>query len=181
MTSTPERTSASFALGSFPARPVSSDLWSVTIWDTLATDSFASPVALGGVNIPRRARPLQVTGDRDAHRGRYPTAVQTIALNHHDRSPKPRPCPTRFPQLCPPDLALGDGHHSLRSSVPRAPREANWSCASSISSRARFIVSVTRSGAWRFFENVVGDGHRRFHTRSMTWPSLRSTGWQGGR
>ena len=42
-TSMPERMYASFPAGSFPARSVNSDLSIVTIWETLATESFGSP------------------------------------------------------------------------------------------------------------------------------------------
>ena len=45
-TSTPERTSSSFALGSLPTRTVNSHLSRVTICETFATDSLGSPVAL---------------------------------------------------------------------------------------------------------------------------------------
>jgi len=47
-TSIPESTSSSFGRASLPVRSVRSVLSSVTSWETLATDSFGSPVALGG-------------------------------------------------------------------------------------------------------------------------------------
>jgi hypothetical protein len=67
-TSTPDNTSSSFALGSLPTRSVNSDLSSVTICETFATDSLGSPVAVSD----RRTFP-----GADAHFTLLVSATQT--------------------------------------------------------------------------------------------------------
>ena len=44
ITPTPDSTNSNFAGGSFPTRAVRNDLSTVTIWETLATESLGSPV-----------------------------------------------------------------------------------------------------------------------------------------
>src|SRR5437764_35187 len=146
-TSSPDSTSSSLALGSFPVRSVKSVLSNVTIWETLAMDSFESPVAPGGSRTFPGAVPLHVACQGNTHDRRDSAAVQRISLYDDHRTSEPWAGPRRPREVCPPDVTLGDAHQSLRSRMRRDAARANLSTRWSISVSARSIASVTRSGA----------------------------------
>jgi hypothetical protein len=105
--------------------------------------------ALRKKNVTRRRRPLHVAGQGNTDGSGDSTPVQSITLYDQYRSAKSWLRSARFTKIRPPHLSLGDRHHSLRSSVRRAARDANPSAGSFTSSRTRFIASVTLSGTWR--------------------------------
>jgi hypothetical protein len=100
-------------------------------------------------NVTRRGRPLHVARQCNTDGSRDSTPVQSITLYDQYGAAKSRLRSAWFTKIRPPHLALRDRHHSLRSSVRRAARDANPSAGSFTSSRTRFIASVTLSGAWR--------------------------------
>ena len=146
-TSIPERINSSFDGGSFPTCSASRDLSSVTIWETLATHSFGSPVSrdasrtFPGASAHFR---LLVSGTQTtvAIRLRF----KRIALYDHNRSPKAGTGAGWLGEIGPPDIPVRD-HHGLRSRIRRAATAANSSHSSPTSLQTRSIASVTRSGA----------------------------------
>lgn len=98
-------------------------------------------------DVPGRGRPLEVACQGHANDGRDAATVQRISLDDHDRTPEPGSGAPRLWQVGPPDFTLGDSHQSLRFSVRREATRTNWSAGSPISVSARFIASLTRSGA----------------------------------
>ena len=66
-TSIPESTKPSCAWGNLPLRAVSSALSKLTIWETLATESFGSPVKRGERHIAWSFGPLEVARKWHTH------------------------------------------------------------------------------------------------------------------
>lgn len=104
---------------------------------------------LGQKHIARRCCPLHVARQGNTDGSRNSTPVHSITLYDQYRSAKSWLRSAWIAEIRPPHLALRDRHHSLRSSVRRAARDASPSAGSFTSSRTRFIASVTLSGVWR--------------------------------
>src|SRR5439155_16324684 len=105
---------------------------------------------LGGQQyVARCPRPGEIArqGHTD-HRG-DPASVQGFALYDQHRPSKARGRARGRGQIRPPDLALRDLYHSLRSRTRRAAALTKASDGSVNWSTAWFMASVTSSGAWR--------------------------------
>lgn len=86
--------------------------------------------SLGEENVSGRRGPLDVACERHAYDRRYAAPVQAIALNDNNGSSESRLRSPWFTGVCPPHLALGDRHHSVRSSVRWPALDANLSTGS---------------------------------------------------
>lgn len=140
-----------------PTRSVSRFLSSVKIWDTLATDSFGSPVSRAiretfpGA-VARRRLLVRGTQTSVAIRLRFKESACTITTGLLNPGPEPdgtgrsahhtSPCETS-------SWALKTRHHSERSNTRLAASATNLSVGCPHSSHDRFIASVISSGAWR--------------------------------
>ena len=124
--SIPERINPSFAWGSFPTCSVSRDLSSVMIWETLATDSFDSPVNRGA-SARFRGRPPISSCWSAAH-----IRPWQFGCGSKHRPARPRPVAESRGRS---RLARGDrptkhppgDHHWLHSRIRRAAAAANSS------------------------------------------------------
>ena len=121
----PERTRDRCRSERRPVCLVSVDLSRVTIWDTLATESFGNPVSSAfNKRFPGASAHLRLLVKGDTDNGCDPTMVKGVALDHQHRAPESRLRTDRFSQVGPPDFTLM-GYHSLRSRVCRAAVSAN--------------------------------------------------------
>src|SRR5208283_762898 len=134
--------------GSFPVRSVRRSLSTVTICETLATESLGSPVRRAErVTFPGAVPHLRllVNGTQTVVARRLPFSASHCTTITGLLKPGPDPAGAA---IRPPDFALGN-YHSLRSRTRRAAEETNSSFAASSSEQALFIASVTLSGVWR--------------------------------
>ena len=199
-TSIPDSTSSSLGLGSFPVRSVRSALSSVTNCETLATDSFGSPVALAGSRtFPGALAHLRLlvraTHTPVAMRLRFSGSPWTTTTGRRNlaRSPSPqaaRPTRHRLGQSLP--IA------ALQDPARRRPHELLCRVADlgecSVHRLGHTIGSVSghvlregsaihlTSGAFHppcqlfsFLEYVIRNRDRYFHTRSITTLCRRSS------
>jgi hypothetical protein len=146
--SIPESTNSSLDGGNLPTRAVSRSLSTLTIWETLATESLDNPVKRAARwTFPGARAHFGIGGQRNADDGGNAAPIEGVTLHHNDRPAETRARTCWRGEVRPPDLALRD-YHSLRSRVRRAAEETNGSFVSPASAHARFMASVTSSGAW---------------------------------
>lgn len=127
-TSTPDRIDSSLARLILPTASPRTVLSRARIWETFATESFGRPVACADKSTLPGASAhfkLLVSGTQT---GRYPAAVEGIALHNDHRPPKTRLRADGVPEIGPSDFTLSD-HRSwlplvgLEQSARGAPNE----------------------------------------------------------
>jgi hypothetical protein len=99
------------------------------------------------MEVPWGQGPFEIAGQRNADNRSNAAPIEGVTLHHNDRPTETRTGACWRREIRPPDLTLRD-YHSLRSRVRRAAEDTNTSLVSPASVHARFMASVTSSGAW---------------------------------
>jgi hypothetical protein len=108
-----------------------------------------SRFCLGYQHISWGISPFQVAGEGYADCCTDAASIDCVALDHDDRPSVSRFGPGGLFQVSPPDFSLFD-YHSTRRRTRRAARLAKGSDSKPTAATAWFIISVTRSGEWRW-------------------------------
>jgi len=99
------------------------------------------------MDVPWGQGPFEIAGQRNADNGGNAAPIESVTLHHNDWPAQTGTGARWRREIRPPDLTLRD-YHSLRPKVRRAAVDTNRSFVSPASAHARFMASVTSSGAW---------------------------------